>query len=257
MNGFKECTDNPMDNNPAWKGWEDNYNKYYLNYKGDKISKIPQIIHFIWLGSDFPEKYKRIKETWEENHPHWNIFIWNDIDAEEFGMINKEAYDAVSNIGAKSDIFRYEILYRHGGIYVDTDIECFKSFDDLLYLDFFAGTGWNAHPVVFNGLLACAPGNKFLRNIIQKLYEWVTLATDVGEIPVLNYSGCDFITPIYNKYIQETTDKTVIFPNHFFYPVPAVIRMDIREDNEVSRRIVNTYKKSNSYCVHLWYCSWH
>ena len=32
-------------------------------------------------------------------------------------------------LGEKSDIFRYEILYRFGGVYVDTDFECIKPFE--------------------------------------------------------------------------------------------------------------------------------
>ena len=36
MNSFQENTDNPMDGNPAWRYYIDNYNKYYLEYKGDK-----------------------------------------------------------------------------------------------------------------------------------------------------------------------------------------------------------------------------
>jgi len=252
---YKECTDNPMDNQPAWGLLENDYNRYYLNYDNDRTPKIPHNIHLIWLGSPFPEKYKRIKETWEKYHPTWNVRVWDDYDAETFGMVNKEAFDAVANFGVKSDIFRYEILHRHGGIYVDTDIECLKPFDDLTYLDFFAGTGWNAHPVVFNGILASAPGNEFMDNVIQELYDKPVPSTE-KNCPVLDYAGCDFLTGVYIKYAQGTTDKTVIFPNHFFYPVPAVIRMDIREDNEASRKIIDSYKKSNSYCVHLWYCSW-
>ena len=255
MNSFRENTDTPMDDNPAWKLFEDNYNKYYLDYKGDKSPKIPKNIHFIWLGSSFPEKYKRLQETWIKYHPDWNIKIWNDIDAEDFGMINKKEFDTIDNLGAKSDIFRYEILYRHGGLYVDTDFECFSSFDDLLYLDFFAGGGWNTWPVVFNGILVCTAGNKYLFNIINTLKQ-SSIDNRYTFNEILRYTGCDFITDIYIDYIKETTDKTVIFPNRYFYPLPATKRLTVREDNEESRKIINSYVKPNTYCAHLWYCSW-
>ena len=254
MNSFRDNTDNPMDNNPAWKLLEDNYNKFYLEFKGDKIPVIPKNIHFIWLGSDFPKKYERIKETWIEQHPEWNIKVWTNEDAESFGMVNKKLFDSTDNYGIKSDIFRYEILFRHGGIYTDTDYECFQSFDDLLYLDFFAGTGWNPWPVVFNGLLACAPGNKYMESIINA----ITQKQIEGKLlpqQILNFTGCDFITPLYFEYLK-TQDKAVIFPNHFFYPMPATVRDEVREDNEESRKRVYSYLKPNSYCVHLWYCSW-
>jgi inositol phosphorylceramide mannosyltransferase catalytic subunit len=253
MNSFRENTDKPMDDNPAWGLFEDNYNKYYLEYKGDKTPVIPKNIHFIWLGGPIPQKYKRLQDTWRKHHPTWNIKIWNDRDAQEFGMVNKLVFDCTDNLGIKSDIFRYEILYRHGGIYVDTDYECFKPFDDLLYLDFFAGGGWNEWPVVFNGLLACTAGNKYMKLILKTIYE---RQIPNGTVIILEFSGCDFITPLYVKYLATAKEKTVIFPNHFFYPMPADIRLDVREDNEESRKRVYSYIKPNSYCVHLFYCSW-
>jgi mannosyltransferase OCH1-like enzyme len=255
VNSFRENTDEPMDENLYWKLFEDNYNKYYLEYKGDKTPVIPRNIHFIWLGSPFPEKYERIKETWVRLHPEWNIKVWNDADAESFGLVNKALFDSINNYGAKSDIFRYEILYRYGGIYVDTDYECLQSFDDLLYLDFFAGGGWNAWPVVFNGFLASVPGNKYIGNIIEGILK-KQIESQYGFAEILGFTGCDFITPLYFEYAETTKDKTVIFPNHFFYPMPAVIRGEVREDNEESRKKVYSYLKPNSYCVHLWYCSW-
>lgn len=243
-----------MNGDPAWKLLEENYNKYYLEYRGDKKPVIPKNIHFIWLGSPFPEKYKRLKKTWERQHPSWNIQVWSDSDIESFGMVNKDLYDSVSNYGIKSDIFRYEILHRHGGIYTDTDYECFQSFDDLLYLDFFAGTGWNAWPVVFNGLLACTPGNQYMSLIIEAIKQ-KQIDNNLNFDQILNFTGCDFITPIYVKYC-EAKDKSVIFPNHFFYPIPATIRGEIRDDNQISRKIIDSYIKPNTYCAHLWYCSW-
>lgn len=35
--------------------------------------------------------------------------LWGDADVEEFGLENREAYDAAGNFGEKSDILRYEV----------------------------------------------------------------------------------------------------------------------------------------------------
>jgi len=245
VKSFRDNTDAPMDNSPAWKLFEDNYNRYYLDFKGDKSPVIPKNIHFIWLGSPLPEKYNRIQYTWREQHPGWNIKVWNNEDAESFGMVNKKLFDSTDNYGIKSDIFRYEILFRHGGIYTDTDYECFQSFDDLLYLDFFAGTGWNPWPVVFNGLLACRTGNKYMGDIIEAINK-KQIEGQLSPQETLNFTGCDFITPLYIEYLESAEEKTVIFPNHFFYPMPATVN---------SERVYS-YLKPNTYCAHLWYCSW-
>jgi mannosyltransferase OCH1-like enzyme len=252
---YRENTDYPMDDNPSWKLLEDNYNKYYLNYDGNKTPDIPQNIHFIWLGGQFPQKYKRMQETWSVLHPTWQIKVWDDNDAENFGMINKKTYDAIQNPGAKSDIFRYEILHRHGGLYIDTDFMCLKPFDLLLYLDFFAGGGWNAFPVLFNGLMACKPNDGFIKTVIDEITR-KQIKPHYGLDQILDLVGPLFITDIYLKYIKTTTDKTVLFPNRFFYPMPATIRTEVREDNRKNRERIYSYAKHNSYCIHLWHTSW-
>ena len=70
----------------------------------------------------FPEKHKAFRETWMQNHPGWEFRLWTDADIEAFGLTNKRLYDETPNYGAKSDIARYEILYRIGGLYVDTKL---------------------------------------------------------------------------------------------------------------------------------------
>ena len=79
----------------VWDLLEDNYNKYYLEYEGSRASVIPKNIHFIWLGGPFPQKYLRLKETWIKHHPGWNIQVWNDDDAEEFGIVNNKGISYV------------------------------------------------------------------------------------------------------------------------------------------------------------------
>ena len=50
----------------------------------------------------------------------------------------KQAYEA-GKFAFVSDFVRVNDLYNYGGIYLDTDVEVFKSFDDLLDNDSFWG----------------------------------------------------------------------------------------------------------------------
>eukprot|EP00935_MAST-01C_sp_MAST-1C-sp1_P000620 g620.t1 len=47
---------------------------------------------------------------------------------------NRQLFDATDDLRAKSDILRYEVLYRFGGVYVDSDLRCRKSLAPLLQL---------------------------------------------------------------------------------------------------------------------------
>jgi hypothetical protein len=237
-----------------WELIVKNYNRFYADYKGDKTPVIPRKLHMIWLGGKIPFKYIRLIAQWKKYHPDWDFKLWGDDDIGEFGMINKVAFDAVENLGAKSDIFRYEILYRHGGLYVDTDFECLKPFDDLLYLDFFAG-GRSSIPCVANGLMGCKPNNMFMELIINAIHNRI-FSVKVNIIDVLRTTGAYFITDIYLDYIRKTNDKTVLFPDSFFYPMPNSFRYEIRNNTIEDGVRIKSYIKPNSYCVHLWYTSW-
>lgn len=57
-----------------------------------------------------------------------------------------------------ADWFRYEMLHKHGGIWVDTDVVCLKPFDfDLPLL--FAKEGWNS---INNAVLGANAGHELL-----------------------------------------------------------------------------------------------
>ena len=241
-------------NNQQWDSTKDRYNRFYQNYGGDKSPIIPRNLHMVWLGGELPLKYLRLIESWKKFHPEWNFKIWNDKDAQEFDMTNKIAFNNATNLGVKSDIFRYEILYRHGGLYVDTDFECLKPFDDLLYLDFFGG-GRGSLPHLANGLMACKPGNELMKSAIDAIKEKQSNLNEKLD-RVLKVAGVDFITDLYFKYIKTTTDKTILFPDSFFYPMPNSFRYEIRGDTYADRVRIKSYIKPNSYCVHLWYTSW-
>lgn len=61
------------------------------------------------------------------------------------------------------DMIRYMILYCHGGVYVDLDIECFKSIDPLVEnKSFFLGMEPPEHWVCFNGSKQRVVGNAFM-----------------------------------------------------------------------------------------------
>ena len=96
--------------------------------KGPERRKIPKIVHQIWLGSSLPIKFRELRERWIRiMGQEWKFILWDEVSIEIFGLKNIEAYESAGNYGEKSDIARYEILYRMGGVYLDTDMEPYRS----------------------------------------------------------------------------------------------------------------------------------
>lgn len=249
MSRFRDLMINQISDSYIWNILDQNFEQNYIH----KIeNNIPKKIHQVWLGGDFPDKYKRLRDTWIEKNPNWEYKLWTDTDLDSFNLENINNFNKISNLGSKSDIFRYEILYRYGGLYIDTDFECLKSFDDLTYLDFFAGTGHVFEPEVFNGLIACKPQHRLIRKLIDDIK--VVQTNNFNEI--IELTGPRYFSNNLFNYISYVKEKIVIFPTTFFYPFPAVNRYLVREDNEQSRNIINNFLTDNSYCVHLWYTSW-
>jgi hypothetical protein len=89
---------------------------------------IPRIIHSIWIGDEpLSDEHARFGETWRELHPEWEYKLWTEQDVPAV-----PAAERARNVAERADVLRYEILRRHGGVYVDVDVECLRPLDDLL-----------------------------------------------------------------------------------------------------------------------------
>lgn len=194
------------------------YEKNYVaNTATDAPYKIPKIIHQIWLGSPFPEKYKHFRETWLQNHPDWEYRLWTEKEIDDFNLTNKDLYDYACNYGEKSDIAKYEIVYRCGGMYVDTDYECYVPFDHLhKAYDFYIGvqpmdTG---HVQIGLGLFAARPGHPLLGRTIDA----ISKKQKISE-PIVLRTGPLFFTQLFYHLAPQCEDKVIALPAGFLYPM--------------------------------------
>lgn len=101
---------------------------------------IPKIIHYCWFGgNEKSEMIKRCMASWRKFCPDYEIVEWNesnyDVTKQSF---MKKAYEA-RKWAFVADYARVDILYRHGGVYLDTDVELISSLESLLKYEFYAG----------------------------------------------------------------------------------------------------------------------
>lgn len=223
------------------------YNKNYIN-KINKEQKIPKIIHQVWLGGKIPDKYNFYIDTIKKTNPGWEHKLWTDNDIENFNLKNITLFNNIRNFGSKSDIFRYEILEKFGGIYLDVDFYGVKSFDDLIHLDFFCGGNVGS---IFNSLIGTIPNGKIISSIVNELLKIQSFVDNIDG--VMNTTGPYCLEREFNKQINDD-DNVVVFPTEFFYPFPAGMR-HIQEDSQYNK-IVNNYNTMNTYCVHMWHTNW-
>lgn len=94
---------------------------------------IPKTIHYCWFGGNpIPAEYQRYIDSWKKFLPDHEIREWNEDNYDVHCIpFSSEAYD-VKKFAYVSDYARLKILYEHGGVYFDTDVEVIKSMDDIL-----------------------------------------------------------------------------------------------------------------------------
>lgn len=207
--------------------------------------RIPHIIHQIWLGSPFPEKFKKFQETIRRLHPDWEYYLWTDENVKLLQLHNQDLFDAAKNYGEKSDILRYELLHRYGGVYLDVDIACVKPLTILHQsFDFYVGL----QPLDTNyvqlgiGVLACKPGHWLMAEAVQGL----RFTRRVKKI--IQRTGPYYFTKIVSWYLRHTKHQTVdvILPATYFYPM-GYTQTKVAE---------SMWLKPESFTIHYWAGSW-
>ena len=93
---------------------------------------IPRVFHQIWVGPDpLPEEYRTYQRTWLEHHPGWELRLWTEENLPE-GLRRPEVYERLRAPAERANILRLELLWRDGGVYMDTDFECRRSIEPLI-----------------------------------------------------------------------------------------------------------------------------
>src|SRR4051794_36017670 len=104
---------------------------------------IPRIVHHVWPGEDpFRAEFHRFRASWIDHHPDWSLLFWRLDNMPRSQMLDASLrilLDDRYSVTPKADILRFEVLRIHGGLYVDTDMECLRSFNRFLSHDFFCG----------------------------------------------------------------------------------------------------------------------
>lgn len=179
---------------------------------------IPKIIHFCWFsGDEYPAIVKKCIHSWKKKLPDYEIRLWdgNSFDFDSVPYV-KEGM-AAKKWAVASDYVRLYALYTEGGIYLDSDVEVIKSFDDFLNQPFFTGT----EPYIKDNCiyydLECAimgseKGHPFLKECLD-YYQ------SVHYTPEHHDTVCHALIPILQKYgyveenkLQHLSNGVTIYP---------------------------------------------
>lgn len=208
---------------------------------------IPKILHLCWLSGDaYPPLIEKCVDSWKEKCPDYEIKIWN---TQTFNMSSsvwvQEAFEKKKYAFA-ADYIRLWAVYNYGGIYLDSDVEVIKNFDDLLELNSFMGfsVSGNYEPAIFGAI----PQQEWIGKCLR-YYDNRHFIKSNGRLDTLTIP--EIINPILQKeYALKTNElrhqishvingNLKLFPYEYFNP------------DVLNLRITNA-----TYTVHHYTSSW-
>mgnify|MGYP001023740955 CR=1 FL=1 len=206
---------------------------------------IPKIIHYCWFGKKkMPYKFRRYIKKWKKLSPDYEIKLWNEKNYD----LNKVPFVKTAAEKGKwafvTDYLRMDVLYRFGGIYLDTDVEMLKPFDNLLKLEAFCGFECSDY-VNFGSAVGAEPNNKIIKEMLD-YFEALDFTDDVLK----NNTGPIVQTKILVKHglkaEQNGTEQIVegfhVFPQEYFCPMNY-------------SQILEKFTE-NTYSIHHFAASW-
>jgi len=209
-------------------------------------NKIPKIIHQIWIGpKTLPLKYKKWMNSWQLLNPDWDYIFWDNDRIKELEITDLIAYKKSKNFGFKSDLLRYEILNKYGGLYADTDFECLKKLPAyLLNYNFVCASVYDFKPIINNAIILAQPNSPLINDLLNK----IKLNKKIHKMHVFDASGPYLLTRLYFDLKDKEKDKIMILPSNYFYPFPHFLL----EKNFNIKELIT----KDSIGIHHWERSW-
>jgi inositol phosphorylceramide mannosyltransferase catalytic subunit len=190
---------------------------------------IPKIIIQTWKSNSIPNRYIPLIDSIKQHNPDYQYLFFTDNAIEHFLKINyPQYYQTYLHLPIKIqkiDFFRYVAVYHYGGFYMDLDMSCLKSFDDLLRydcifpVDEFISEYMCKFPRYKNicdkgqyfllgqYAFASSPKHPFIKKIIDIIHKniqrYVKHVIYNNDDYVYKTTGPDFVTNVYIDYLDK------------------------------------------------------
>lgn len=108
---------------------------YTFSEVTDSEQCIPRILHMIWVGdAERPIYVDVYTAQWQALMPEWQVRLWtnDDITEAEFSAHIVAKINQCEKGAQKADLMRYFIMYKYGGVYMDTDVIPHRSLEPIV-----------------------------------------------------------------------------------------------------------------------------
>ena len=207
---------------------------------------IPKIIHYCWFGrGPMPQLALDCIESWHKYMPDWEYKLWNednfDVNCNQYV---KEAYES-RKFAFVTDYVRLFALKTEGGVYMDTDVEVLKAYDDaLMSLPAFTGYEGSKKMPPVTGTMASEANGEWVTEQLA-YYDTARFIKEDGSFDTTTNTVIISRIMQENGFIQDGSYKVYkdmhVFPVEYFCPKQTTGEKLITE---------------NTYCDHHFMSSW-
>ena len=136
---------------------------------------IPKIIHYVWLGNaPLPEDMQKCMDSWKKWMPEYQLIKWDDEAIRDIDSVFVREALMERKWAFASDVIRLYAIHKYGGIYMDTDVMVYRSFDPLLQNKAFIGRENSMHQIgktmevyLTTCCFGAEPGNPFIKRCLD------------------------------------------------------------------------------------------
>jgi mannosyltransferase OCH1-like enzyme len=210
---------------------------------------IPKRLHYVWVGSQLPDKQRAFIDTWQKTNPDYELVEWNEDNIDMKLPAIARAY-ARRRWATVADIARLIAVYEQGGIYLDTDFQVYRSLDSLLPRHCFFVFQHEAHPTdwVANGVFGAEAKHPFVRLAITAILQIRPMPLGL-ERPT-KY-GPKLLTRLLREQgLQHYSPQGVQIGDIFVYP--KTVFFPFSEDEEFNDNCIT----DDTLAAHFWEKSW-
>ena len=201
-----------------------------------------QTIHIIWIGGSVPLEVLQNVEKWRVS-VSGNVRLWTDKDLSKFEV--SSLFSDSQHPAQKADLLRLEILWKHGGWYIDSDcIPGSKNFPDLGKTAAFAAQD---PYVITNGLIYAPKGHHFIKYFLEIAIENVRRYPDenIARTSGPYALGSSLFSYLQKYGLEQCRKQITILPQSDFVVFPSTIKPFLAKKFEETAIAIH-------YCKNSW-----
>lgn len=204
------------------------------------MPRIPRKVQYIWFGRGIKsELIQKCMNTTRAILSDWEICIWDEdtYDITSCDYI-REAYEKKMYAFA-SDYARFDILYQHGGVYLDTDVELLKAFPEEFLCET-GFTGVESNNKIAPGLVfACEAGNPIVKEILED-YRGDHFVDENGNVN--RKTVVERVTEIFARHGFKKDGREQILDGFHIYPAEYFCAFDfVTNEFEITDRTISIH----------------